>query len=182
MPRSPEGVGFETIVKKNFKNHKTMKRLLIIALLAVATTSAFAQFTKDTKYVGASLSGLNISITDKRHLALDLDAKAGYFVKDYWMLEGSLGWHTSRKHLDRCVIGAKVRYTQVENGLYYAAGLQYVHERKSWNDLQLTPELGYCFYLNHYVSLEPAVYYNMSFTDFSSKSEFGLKLGIGYYF
>ena len=63
-----------------------MKRLLIIALLAVATTSAFAQFTKDTKYVGASLSGLNISITDKRHLALDLDAKAGYFVKDYWML------------------------------------------------------------------------------------------------
>ena len=54
-----------------------MKRLLIIALLAVATTGAFAQFTKDTKYVGASLSGLNISITDKRHLALDLDAKEG---------------------------------------------------------------------------------------------------------
>jgi len=159
-----------------------MKRLLIMALLAVATTSAFAQFEKDTKYVGASLSGLNLSITDKRHLALDFDLKGGYFLKDNWMVEGLLGWHTSRTHLDRCVVGAKVRYTQYENGLYYAGGVQYVHERKSWNDLQLTPELGYCFYLNHYVSLEPAVYYNMSLTDFSSKSEFGLKLGIGFYF
>lgn len=159
-----------------------MKKLFLAALLTLATTSAFAQFEKDTKYVGASLSGLNLSITDKRHLALDLDLKGGYFLKNYWMLEGQLGWHTSRKHLDRCVIGAKVRYTQVENGLYYAAGLQYVHERKSWNDLQLTPELGYCFYLNHYVSLEPAIYYNMSLTDFSTKSEAGLKIGIGYYF
>jgi len=159
-----------------------MKRILIMMLLTVATTSVFAQFTKGTKYVGASLSGLNLAINDKRHLAFDFDAKAGYFVSDYIMLEGNIGWHTSKRHLDRCVIGAKMRYTQVENGLYYAAGLQYVHERKNWNDLQITPELGYCYYLNHYVSVEPAIYYNMSFTDISKKSEVGLKVGIGIYF
>jgi hypothetical protein len=66
--------------------------------------------------------------------------------------------------------------------LYYSCGLKYLHERKSFNDLQLTPELGYCFYLNHYISVEPAVYYDMSFTDFSKKSEVGLKVGIGIYF
>lgn len=159
-----------------------MKKLLLAVLLTVATTSAFAQFEKGTKYVGASLTGLNLAINDRQHLSFGLDAKAGYFIKDYWMVEGNFGWHTSRTHLDRCLVGVKARYTQVENGLYYSCGLQYIHERKNFNDIQLTPELGYCFYLNHYVSLEPAVYYNMSFTDFSKKSEVGLKVGIGIYF
>lgn len=159
-----------------------MKKLVLLALLTVATTSAFAQFEKGTKYVGASLTGLNMAINDRQHFSFGLDAKAGYFIKNYWMVEGTFGWHTSRTHLDRCQIGAKLRYAQVENGLYYACGLKYIHERKSFNDLQLTPELGYCYYLNHYISVEPAIYYDMSFTDFSKKSEVGLKVGIGIYF
>ena len=156
-----------------------MKKLVLAMLLTVATTSAFAQFEKGTKYVGASLTGLNMAINDRQHFSFGLDAKAGYFIKNYWMVEGTFGWHTSRTHLDRCQIGAKLRYAQVENGLYYACGLKYLHERKNFNDLQLTPELGYCYYLNHYISVEPAVYYDMSFTDFSKKSEVGLKVGIG---
>ena len=159
-----------------------MKKLVLLALLTVATTSAVAQFEKGTKYVGASLTGLNMAINDRQHFSFGLDAKAGYFIKNYWMVEGTFGWHTSRTHLDRCQIGAKLRYAQVENGLYYACGLKYIHERKSFNDLQLTPELGYCYYLNHYISVEPAIYYDMSFTDFSKKSEVGLKVGIGIYF
>ena len=159
-----------------------MKKLVLLALLTVATTSAFAQFEKGTKYVGASLTGLNMAINDRQHFSFGLDAKAGYFIKNYWMVEGTFGWHTSRTHLDRCQIGAKLRYAQVENGPYYACGLKYIHERKSFNDLQLTPELGYCYYLNHYISVEPAIYYDMSFTDFSKKSEVGLKVGIGIYF
>ena len=159
-----------------------MKKLVLLALLTVATTSAFAQFEKGTKYVGASLTGLNMAINDRQHFSFGLDAKAGYFIKNYWMVEGTFGWHTSRTHLDRCQIGAKLRYAQVENGLYYACGLKYIHERKSFNDLQLTPEFGYCYYLNHYISVEPAIYYDMSFTDFSKKSEVGLKVGIGIYF
>ena len=150
-----------------------MKKFVLLVLLTVATTSAFAQFEKGTKYVGASLTGLNMAINDRQHFSFGLDAKAGYFIKNYWMVEGTFGWHTSRTHLDRCQIGAKLRYAQVENGLYYACGLKYIHERKSFNDLQLTPELGYCYYLNHYISVEPAVYYDMSFTDFSKKSEVG---------
>ena len=159
-----------------------MKKFVLLVLLTVATTSAFAQFEKGTKYVGASLTGLNMAINDRQHFSFGLDAKAGYFIKNYWMVEGTFGWHTSRTHLDRCQIGAKLRYAQVENGLYYACGLKYIHERKSFNDLQLTPELGYCYYLNHYISVEPAVYYDMSFTDFSKKSEVGRKVGIGIYF
>lgn len=159
-----------------------MKKLVLLALLTVATTSVFAQFEKGTKYVGASLTGLNMAINDRQHFSFGLDAKAGYFIKNYWMVEGTFGWHTSRTHLDRCQIGAKLRYAQVENGLYYACGLKYIHERKSFNDLQLTPELGYCYYLNHYISVEPAIYYDMSLTNFSKKSEVGLKVGIGIYF
>lgn len=159
-----------------------MKKLFGLMLLMMLATSAFAQFKKDTKYVGASLTGLNMSVSDRKDFQFGIDLKGGYFIEDNWMIEGQFGWHTQKTYLKSCKIGAKVRYTQYENGLYYAGGLQYVHERKNFNDLQLTPEIGYCYYLNHYISVEPALYYDMSLTDLAHKSEFGLKVGIGIYF
>ena len=41
---------------------------------------------------------------------------------------------------------------------------------------------GYTFYLNHYLAVEPAVYYKMSTNDFSDGSTVGLKIGLGFYF
>ena len=43
-------------------------------------------------------------------------------------------------------------------------------------------EIGYAFYLNHYLTVEPSVYYKMSMHDFSDNSSVGLRIGLGYYF
>ena len=159
-----------------------MKKLVVAMLLMAVTMGAMAQFEKGTKYVGASLSGLNMSWNDKRDFGLGLDLKGGYFIKQDLMVEGVFGVDCTSFDLNKLIIGSKLRYYTRENGLFYAAGLQYVHERKNFNDLQVTPEFGYCYYLNHYISVEPSVYLDMSLTDTAHKSELGLKVGIGIYF
>ena len=50
------------------------------------------------------------------------------------------------------------------------------------NYMHLTPEVGYCFYVNRYLSIEPSVYCNLCFNRFSEGTEVGLKLGMGFYF
>ena len=55
-----------------------------------------------------------------------------------------------------------------------------VRERN--NNISLSFEAGYCFYLNHYMSIEPSVFYNLCMNDFSDGSKVGLKLGLGFYF
>ena len=50
------------------------------------------------------------------------------------------------------------------------------------NNLHIPLELGYTFYLNHYVAIEPQVFYKVSINDFTRGSEIGLRLGLGYYF
>ena len=43
-------------------------------------------------------------------------------------------------------------------------------------------EVGYAYYLNQYLSVEPSVYYKMSLHDFSGNSTVGLRVGLSYYF
>ena len=43
-------------------------------------------------------------------------------------------------------------------------------------------EVGYAFFLNRHVTIEPALYYKMSLHDFSGNSTVGLRIGFGYYF
>ena len=50
------------------------------------------------------------------------------------------------------------------------------------NYVHLTPEVGYCFYVNNYLSIEPSVYCNLCLNRFSEGTEIGLKLGMGFYF
>ena len=51
---------------------------------------ANAQFEEGTKYVGASLTGLNISYSSGEKFGLGLQGTAGYFFADSWMLTGRL--------------------------------------------------------------------------------------------
>ena len=43
-------------------------------------------------------------------------------------------------------------------------------------------ELGYAFFINDKVTIEPAVYYDQSLKEHSTYSTVGLKVGIGLYF
>ena len=160
-----------------------MKKILLTLVLALTMIQgASAQFEQGKKYVGASLTGLNLSFSDLKDFAVGLDATAGYFVQRDLMVLGEVGVDTSNGNLNQFLAGIKGRYYIEQNGIYLAAGLKYRHVFKSINDLQVTPEVGYCYFLNRYITVEPAVYFDLSMTDFSHNSEFGLKCGIGIYF
>ena len=45
-----------------------------------------------------------------------------------------------------------------------------------------TIQLGYAFFLNRTVTIEPELYYNQSLKDHSDYSGFGLRIGFGIYF
>ena len=159
-----------------------MKKSLLTLLLAVVSLSASAQFEKFTSYLNTSLTGLDLSYGKDQKLRFGMQATGGYFVADGWMVYGRFGYEHKYRGLDDVKLGAGMRYYIVENGLYMNMGLQYEHLEPNFNYVQLTPEVGYCFYLNHYVSIEPAVYYDLCLNKFSDGSKVGLKLGFGFYF
>jgi len=159
-----------------------MKKLLLsIVLLFAATLSMNAQFEKGKKYVGASLSGISMSYNSDQGFHFGLDASGGYFVADCLLLRGIVGYqHTDQ--INNVSIGGNARYYFDQCGVFLGGGAEFVHETESFNDLQIPIEVGYAFFLNRYITLEPSVYYKMSLTDFSDKSTVGLKVGIGIYF
>lgn len=150
-------------------------------LLAVMAVSANAQFDKNTTYMSASLTGLNLSYSSNEKLTLGVSLLGGYFVEKAWMVYGKFGYDHTR-HTDNFSAGAGFRYYFLQNGIYMGAGMQYEHITKSVNNVQLCPEIGYAFYLNKHVTIEPAVYYNLSLNEFADGSKVGLKLGVGVYF
>lgn len=166
-----------------------MKKLLFTLVLAlVSVTSAFAQFEKGKKYIGFNLSGLDLSYNSTKNFSLGLGVNGGYMIKQDWMLMGDIGLNVSFKDVQEFHLGAKCRYTVEQIGLFVQAGVQYVFDRQyktdgwSGNDFQLTPTIGYTWFLTKNLTLEPSVYYNMSFASFSKRSTVGLAVGLGYWF
>ena len=133
-----------------------MKKIFIALLLSAVSLGASAQFEKGTKYAGASLSGLGLSYSKAEDFRLGLQAVGGFFVADSWMVLGQFGW----EHLP----GNNSVNLGVAGRLYF------------------TPEVGYCFYLNDHVSIEPAVYVDMCLNHFKDFTKVGLRIGFGYYF
>lgn len=170
-----------------------MKKIVLALLLAVSCLSASAQFAKGTKYISTSLSNMGLSF-QKNQFNVGLNATAGYFLEDAWMVYGQLGYgleNVKGDHNDvnEFTIGVGGRYYIKQNGLYLNMGLKYGHAGQwgfgghtTTDNLYLTPEIGYCFYLNQYVSVEPSVYYDLSVNHFSDQSKVGLRIGFGFYF
>lgn len=158
-----------------------MKKLMLSLLLLVMAVGANAQFNKKTKYISASATGFGMSYSSGEKFTMGLEFTGGYFIRDAWMVYGRLGYDHTR-YTDNFQLGAGGRYYFTQNGVYLGLGLQYAHATKSINNLHLTPEVGYAFYINRFLTIEPAVYYNMSLNDFSDGSKVGLKVGLGFYF
>lgn len=158
-----------------------MKKFLFTALLGVMTLAAHAQFKQGTKYMGASLTGIGFSYNKSEKATFGLETTAGYFFTDNWMLRGNFDY-THRNSLNSVALGALARYSFEENGISLGAGLEFNHYFSSENDLSIPVEIGYTWFLNKKLTIEPAVYYKMSLCDFSDKSTVGLRIGLGYYF
>ena len=119
--------------------------------------------------------------------------------------QGARGVMKNRNDLQ---IGVGGRYYIEQNGIFLGVGLAYQHatnvtfsqhesiiggttengpvEIRNYygnrNYVHLTPEVGYCFYVNNYLSIEPSVYCNLCLNRFSEGTEIGLKFGMGFYF
>lgn len=123
--------------------------------------------------------------------------------------QGARGTMKNRNDLQ---VGVGGRYYIEQNGIFLGLGLTFQHASNvtstqtinsvesvlpdgshlvretvitkygNRNYMHLTPEVGYCFYVNNYLSIEPSVYCNLCFNRFSEGTEVGLKLGMGFYF
>lgn len=168
--------------KYNIKNSIVfMKKFIVSLLLCVMTLGAHAQFERGTSYVSASATGLGLSYGAGEKFTLGLGITGGYFVEQSWMCYGKFGFDHTR-YSDNVAVGLGGRYYFTQNGVYVGVGLQYEHVTKSINNLHFCPEVGYAFFINRFITIEPALYYNISLNDFSDGSKVGLKLGLGFYF
>ena len=97
------------------------------------------------------------------------------------MVTGNLGYDYRKAGSNSFSAGAGLRYYIEQNGLYLGAGGNYVHE-KNYDDFMPTVQIGYAFFLNRTVTLEPELYYNQSLKDHNQFSGFGFRIGLGIYF
>ena len=159
-----------------------MKKILMIIVAAVMSTAAFAQFEKGTKYVGLSASGLNLTYSGSEKGRLALNAQGGYFLMDNIAALGTIQWDTKGSgNSATFAAGVQGRYYILQNGIYLGVGCKYKHG-KNYNDFLPGVEVGYAFYLNHYITVEPAIFYDQSFKNHSDYSQVGFKIGAGFYF
>lgn len=159
-----------------------MKKLIIALAMLTMTLAANAQFEKGTKNISASLTGLNLSYNDASGLQFGAEAKVGYFIEDCWQINAMAGYAKLGDDYNGVFqVGAGGRYYILQNGLYGAVNVKGIFT-SGYNDVMPGIELGYAFFINDKVTIEPAVYYDQSIKDHSKYSTVGLKVGLGVYF
>lgn len=158
------------------------KKILTMAFALLTVMTANAQFEQGKTYVGGSLTGLNMKYTGADKLSLGVQAQAGYFVADEFMLYGQAGYdHKGKGYSDAYNAGVGARYYIEQNGIYLGLNCKYIHAGKRFNDVMPGVEVGYAFFVNNSVTVEPAVYYDQSFKNHSDYSTIGLRIGVGVY-
>lgn len=159
-----------------------MKKITLLLVALVMTISASAQFKAGKGYLGASLTGIDLHYNGQDKLNLGVEAKAGYLAWDNIMLLANASFqHNGDDDVaDVYKVGVGGRYYITQNGLYLGVNCKLVHASHNYNDLMPGAEVGYAFFINRSVTIEPAVYYDQSFKK-SKYSTVGLKVGLGIY-
>jgi len=165
-----------------------MKKIMMTMVALVMAISANAQYLNDSQkvfsqgkfYLGASLSGFDLSYHKASDWNLGLSANAGYLIADDWMVVGQLTYQKQTDVPALVQLGGGLRYYFESCGLYAGATAKYT----SWDDYsEFLPELslGYSYFLTGKLTVEPEIYYEHSTKD-SDNSGFGLRIGFGVYF
>ena len=158
-----------------------MKKIVLFMVALMVSVAANAQFEKGKKYIGASMSGLNLSYSGSEKTHFGLQAKGGYLVSDNLMVTGLVGYDKTGDFPYALTLGVGGRYYIVQNGLFLGAGVNCKFS-DDFNDLMPTVQLGYAFFLNHSVTVEPEIYYEQSFKNHKDYSKIGFRVGLGFYF
>ncbi|WP_277044605.1 outer membrane beta-barrel protein [Prevotella multiformis] len=158
------------------------RRCMLLVAAMVVSLCASAQFQEGKGYLGASLTGLDLHYNGQDGCNVGIEGKAGYFPWDNIMVLASFdAVHDGSKTVaDHISVGVGGRYYITQNGLYLGAGVKLLHANHSYNDLMPGAEVGYAFFINRSVTIEPALYYDQSFKK-SDYSTVGLKVGLGIY-
>ncbi len=160
-----------------------MRKKIFATLFAILTAmTANAQFQAGKVYVGGSLSGMSLNYSGNDKLKLGVNAMGGYFVDDDVLIYGQIGYdHSGNKYThDKFMAGVGGRYYIEENGLYLAANCKLMLT-KGHNDVMPGVEVGYAYFINRSVTIEPAIYYDQSIKSHKDFSTIGLKIGVGIY-
>ncbi len=157
-----------------------MKKIVAILAMLTMTIAANAQFEEGKKYLAGSINSLGMSYNGANGFQFGLAAHAGYFLRDNWLLKGQLGYEHQNTNVNSLAVGAGVRYYIIQNGLFGGINLQGVFA-EGRNDFVPGVEIGYAFFINDKVTIEPSVYYDQSFSSHKDFSTVGLKIGFGVY-
>ena len=159
------------------------KKMLLMAAALLLTVSASAQFHEGKGYIGASLTGLNLNYNGNDGFNFGLEAKGGYLLADNLMALGMFSYNHNGNDAvaDHFTLGVGGRYYIIQNGLYLGVNAKWIHANHNYNDIMPGVEVGYAFFINRSVTIEPAVYYDQSFRKHCDYSTIGLKVGIGIY-
>ena len=152
-----------------------MKKILTLAIALLAALSASAQFEEGKNYIGASLSGLNLSYNGSKETQFGVNAMAGRFLADNLLVYGQAGFDHPGKELDNSFnAGVGGRYYITQNGIFLGANVKYVHANSSYNDFMPGIEVGYAFFLSRTITIEPGIYYQQSFKKHSDYYTIGM--------
>lgn len=147
----------------------------------LAVMSANAQFEQGKTYIGASLSGLNLSYNGLNEAKFGLNAQAGLFAADNLLAYAQAGFDHPGKDMSNTLnLGVGGRYYITQNGIFLGANVKYVHS-KSYNDFMPGIEIGYAYFLSHTITIEPSIYYQQSLKKHSDYSTIGIRIGFGIY-
>ena len=155
-----------------------MKKVILLLAVLATTLTANAQFEKGKAYLGAGLSGLDISSQAKK-FHFGANVKAGYLFMDNLMALAQVGYDHLDDTPDAFTLGVGGRYYIIQNGLYLGASLKF-HRADGVNDFRPGVQVGYAFFLSRTVTIEPELYMDFSTKKFEN-SAFGLGVGIGVY-
>lgn len=158
-----------------------MKKFFVLLLAVAGALSANAQFEKGTWYSELNLNGLGMGYSHN-DFAIGFGGTAGYYLADSHMVAAGVGFNHAGAGDNRGYIKALYRYSFKSNGINLGGGLQYEHSGNYMDYVQICPQVGYTFYLNHFLSLDPAIYSDICMNDIKYGTNFGLKIGIGFYY
>ena len=157
-----------------------MKKTLLFVVALMVSVAANAQFEKGKVYIGASLSSLNLDYSGSENGHLGLQGMGGYMFADNLLAVAQVAYDKQKDVPYTMSLGAGARYYIVQNGLYLGAGAKWRHA-SGYNDVLPTVQVGYAFFLNGSVTIEPEIYYEQSFKNHKDYSRIGLRVGLGVY-
>ena len=165
-----------------------MKKIIVMMMALLATMSVNAQYLNDSRtpftqgkvFVGASLSSTDLSYSGLTEGRLSVQGKVGYFFADNLLGTAQVSYEKYKDIPYYISLGAGGRYYIEQNGLFLGASAIYKHQ-SDFDDFMPSVQLGYSFFINRTVTIEPEIYYEQSFKNHKDYSTVGLRIGIGIY-